>query len=45
MGSEAGVINLSAAEAIMDLEQLEHLQDQADRMKGLGNKHMANQVR
>lgn len=35
---------LSAAEAIMDLEQLEQLQDEADRMKGLGNKHMANQV-
>ena len=35
--------NLSAAEAIMDLEQLEQLQDQAERMKGLGNKHMANQ--
>ena len=45
MGSEGGAINLSAAEAILDLEQLELLQEQAERMKGLGNKHMANQVR
>lgn len=30
---------------LLDLEQLEELHDEAERMKALGNKHMAAQVR
>ncbi len=33
-----------AEDAILDLEELEQLQEEAERMKGLGNKHMAAQV-
>ena len=32
-------------EALLDLAQLEDLQNEAERMKALGNKHMAAQVR
>jgi hypothetical protein len=31
-------------DAILDLAELEQLQEEAERMKGLGNKHMAAQV-
>ena len=31
-------------DAVLDLEELEQLQEEAERMKGLGNKHMAAQV-
>ena len=34
----------STDEALMDLAQLEELQEEAERMKALGNKHMAAQV-
>ena len=34
----------TGTEALMDLEQLEELQREAERMKALGNKHMASQV-
>lgn len=33
-----------AEDAILDLVELEQLQEEAERMKGLGNKHMAAQV-
>ena len=36
---------MSGEEALMDLAQLEELQHEAERMKALGNKHMAAQVR
>jgi hypothetical protein len=32
-------------DALLDLDQLEELHDEAERMKALGNKHMAAQVR
>jgi hypothetical protein len=32
-------------DALLDLEQLEQLHQEAERMKALGNKHMAAQVR
>ena len=32
-------------DAMLDLDQLEELHDEAERMKALGNKHMAAQVR
>lgn len=32
-------------DAFLDLDQLEELHDEAERMKALGNKHMAAQVR
>jgi hypothetical protein len=32
-------------EALLDLAQLEELHEEAERMKALGNKHMAAQVR
>ena len=32
-------------EALLDLAQLEELHQEAERMKALGNKHMAAQVR
>ena len=31
-------------DALLDLDQLEELHDEAERMKALGNKHMAAQV-
>jgi hypothetical protein len=37
--------NIDGDEALMDLEQLEDLHNEAERMKALGNKHMAAQVR
>lgn len=36
---------LDVDEALMDLAQLEELHHEAERMKALGNKHMAAQVR
>ena len=36
---------LDSEEALMDLAQLEELHSEAERMKALGNKHMATQVR
>jgi hypothetical protein len=36
---------LDAEEALMDLAQLAELHQEAERMKALGNKHMAAQVR
>lgn len=33
-----------ADDAVLDLAELEQLQEEAERMKGLGNKHMAAQV-
>lgn len=35
---------VSGEEALMDLAQFEELQHEAERMKALGNKHMAAQV-
>jgi len=35
--------NIDGDEALMDLAQLEDLHNEAERMKGLGNKHMAAQ--
>jgi hypothetical protein len=37
--------NIDGDEALMDLAQLEDLHNEAERMKALGNKHMAAQVR
>jgi hypothetical protein len=37
--------NHDSDEALMDLAQLEDLHNEAERMKALGNKHMAAQVR
>ncbi len=34
----------SRGNALLDLEQLEELHEEAERMKALGNKHMASQV-
>jgi hypothetical protein len=34
----------SGDDALLDLDQLEELHDEAERMKALGNKHMAAQV-
>ena len=36
---------LNGDDALLDLDQLEELHDEAERMKALGNKHMAAQVR
>src|SRR6056300_865571 len=35
--------NTGADDAVLDLAELEQLQGEAERMKGLGNKHMAAQ--
>ena len=35
---------IGAEDAVLDLAELEQLQEEAERMKGLGNKHMAAQV-
>jgi len=35
---------VKADDAVLDLAELEQLQEEAERMKGLGNKHMAAQV-
>ena len=43
--SKSGGDSMKAEEAVMDLAELEQLQEEAERMKGLGNKHMAAQVR
>ena len=43
----AGDKNIDATggeDAVLDLAELEQLQEEAERMKGLGNKHMAAQV-
>lgn len=42
--STNGGDSIKAEEAVMDLAELEQLQEEAERMKGLGNKHMAAQV-
>ena len=42
--SKSGGDSMKAEEAVMDLAELEQLQEEAERMKGLGNKHMAAQV-
>ena len=42
--SKNGGDSIKAEEAVMDLAELEQLQEEAERMKGLGNKHMAAQV-
>lgn len=42
--SKNGGDSMKAEEAVMDLAELEQLQEEAERMKGLGNKHMAAQV-
>ena len=36
---------LDGDDTLLDLDQLEELHDEAERMKALGNKHMAAQVR
>ena len=36
--------HIDGAEALQDLAQLEELHQEAERMKALGNKHMAAQV-
>jgi hypothetical protein len=36
--------SVDGEEALLDLAQLEELQIEAEKMKGLGNKHMAAQV-
>lgn len=36
--------NATPEDAVLDLAELEQLQEEAERMKGLGNKHMAAQV-
>jgi hypothetical protein len=38
-------VSSGTEEALLDLAQLEELQQEAERMKALGNKHMAAQVR
>lgn len=42
IGDEEG--NVDGDEALLDLAQLEELHNEAERMKALGNKHMAAQV-
>jgi hypothetical protein len=39
-----GAESLDVDEALLDLAQLEELHQEAERMKALGNKHMAAQV-
>eukprot|EP00584_Thalassiosira_punctigera_P013929 CAMPEP_0172555504 /NCGR_PEP_ID=MMETSP1067-20121228/58452_1 /TAXON_ID=265564 ORGANISM="Thalassiosira punctigera, Strain Tpunct2005C2" /NCGR_SAMPLE_ID=MMETSP1067 /ASSEMBLY_ACC=CAM_ASM_000444 /LENGTH=240 /DNA_ID=CAMNT_0013344027 /DNA_START=29 /DNA_END=748 /DNA_ORIENTATION=- len=40
---DANTTATGADEAVLDLAELEQLQEEAERMKGLGNKHMAAQ--
>eukprot|EP00804_Cyclotella_cryptica_P006380 CCRYP_014266-RB/>CCRYP_014266-RB protein AED:0.18 eAED:0.18 QI:236/1/1/1/1/0.85/7/3669/1526 len=40
---EEGSAVMGGDDAVLDLEELEQLQEEAERMKGLGNKHMAAQ--
>lgn len=42
---ESGEQTVEGDEALLDLEQLEELHHEAERMKALGNKHMAAQVK
>ena len=44
LGEDDGGTALSGEDAALDLAELEQLQEEAERMKGLGNKHMAAQV-
>ena len=37
--------SVEGEDALLDLDQLKELHDEAERMKALGNKHMAAQVR
>ena len=41
----AGEEKLDGEDPMLDIQQLEELHDEAERMKALGNKHMAAQVR
>ena len=43
--SKLGDDSVNVDEALLDLAQLEELHQEAERMKALGNKHMAAQVR
>ncbi len=40
-----GEEKIDGNDPLLDLDQLEELHDEAERMKALGNKHMAAQVR
>jgi hypothetical protein len=40
----SGALSMDGDEALLDLAQLEELHQEAERMKALGNKHMAAQV-
>lgn len=42
--STASARSMDGDEALLDLAQLEELHQEAERMKALGNKHMASQV-
>ncbi|KAL7549217.1 hypothetical protein ACHAWF_012490 [Thalassiosira exigua] len=42
-GGGGGGLVTGAEDAVLDLAELEQLQEEAERMKGLGNKHMAAQ--
>ncbi len=42
--NSAGAQSIDVDEALLDLAQLEELHQEAERMKALGNKHMAAQV-
>jgi hypothetical protein len=42
--NSAGAQSMDGDEALLDLAQLEELHQEAERMKALGNKHMAAQV-
>jgi hypothetical protein len=40
----ASSVAVGAEEAVTDLMDMEKIQEEAERMKGLGNRHMAAQV-
>lgn len=42
---KSSIDSVEHEDALLDIEQLEELQTEAERMKALGNKHMAAQVR
>lgn len=42
--NSVGAQSMDGDEALLDLAQLEELHQEAERMKALGNKHMAAQV-
>ena len=43
-GEDKNIDATGGEDAVLDLAELEQLQEEAERMKGLGNKHMAAQV-